>query len=63
MPKEEWDLLESPAEHRVNETSAVEAEFGGTAASFSQHFRLAPSGTIPVHDTTSLFETSCRRMD
>ena len=59
MPKEEWDLPESPAEHRVNETSAVEVEFGGTAASFSQHFRLAPSGTIPLHDTTSLVESGC----
>jgi hypothetical protein len=62
MPKEEWDLPESQAEHRVNEASAVEVKFGGTAASFFEHLRLALSGEIPVHDTTLPFEMSCRRM-
>ena len=52
MPKEKWDLPESPAQHRPNETSAVEVKFGGTAASLFEHLRLAPSGEIPVHDTT-----------
>jgi hypothetical protein len=50
--KEKWDLPESPVEHRANETSAVEVKFGGTAASFFEHLRLAPSGEIPVHDTS-----------
>jgi hypothetical protein len=52
MPKEKWDLTESPAEHRPKETGAVEVKFGGTAASFFEHLRLAPSGEIPVHDTS-----------
>ena len=59
MPKEEWDLPESPAEHRVNETSAVEVEFGGTAASFFEHLRFAPAAEIPVHATKLLFELGC----
>jgi hypothetical protein len=63
MSKQEWDLPELPAEHRVNETSAVQVKLGGTAASFFEHLRLAPSGKIPVHDMTSLFQMSCRQMD
>ena len=63
MSKEKWDLSEFAAEHRVNETSAIEVEFGGTAASLFEHLRLAPSGEIPVHNTTSPFEMSCRRVD
>jgi hypothetical protein len=52
MPKEKWDLPESPAEQRPNKTSAVEVKFGGTAASLVEHLRLALSGGIPVHDTS-----------
>jgi hypothetical protein len=52
MPKEKWDLPESPAEQRPNKTSAVEVKFGGTAASLVEHLRLAPSGEIPIHDTS-----------
>jgi hypothetical protein len=63
MPKEKWDLLEFAAEHRAHETSAIEVKFGGTAASLFEHLRLAPSGEIAVHNTTSPFEMSCRRVD
>jgi hypothetical protein len=63
MPKEKWDLSEFAAEHRANETSAIEVKFGGTTASLFEHLRLAPSGEIPVHNTTSPFGMSCRRVD
>ena len=56
MPKEKRDLSEFAAEHRANETSAIEVKFGGTTASLFEHLRLAPSGQIPVHNTTSPFE-------
>ena len=63
MSKEKWDLSEFAPEQRANETSAIEVKFGGTAASLFEHLRLAPSGEIPVHKTTSPFEMSCRRVD
>ena len=62
MPKEKWDLPESPVQHRPNETSAVEVKFGGTAASLFEHLCLSPSGEILVHDTGFPFEMSCRRV-
>jgi hypothetical protein len=62
MPKEKWDLSEFAAEHRANETSAIEVKFSATVASLFEHLSLARSGEIPVHNTTP-FEMSCRRVD
>jgi len=49
VPKEERDLLESPAQNRPNKTSAVEVKFAGAVASPLEQFRFAPSEHIPVH--------------
>ena len=62
MPKEKWNLPESPAQNRPNETRPVEVKFSRTATSFFVHLRFAFSKEIPVYDTGLSFEMSCREV-
>jgi hypothetical protein len=63
MSKEKWNFPESSAEHRPNQTSAVEVEFGRTVTRVFEHLRLARSGEISVPGTNSPFEISSPRVD